>query len=252
MAECTGTPERALSHDQRPAAAFVGPGLYRRGVDYESLVPVISSLLGALIGAGAVLVSQRRQWKQDRQVDGDDQCERAVQELSVRASSLDMASHQAVSVVASFSSLGGQLNRLIGIVTPLDHQALFNGMNTHFEALNRAAAQLRMTQNQETIKLTNAVMFAAGSVIEAHHAAPSSRWSLVDVVHNLFAGRQMGGDRATVEEARATLGEAVRVLVEYTRKQLNHPHVDQWAVPETCSIGGGISVPKHGSPPTAA
>ena len=204
-------------------------------MNYDSLVPVIGSLFGVLIGVWATLVTQRRQWKEDRQVDDQNECRLAVRELSVRASSLDMASHQVVSVTSSFTSLGGQLNRLIGIVTPLDPQALFNGMNSHFEALNRAAEQLRITGDQETVKLTNAVMFAAASVIEAHHAAPSAGWSLARLLRMLFAGKRRG-DQAAIQEARASLGEAVRVLVEYTREHLNHPRVDLWAVPETLEI----------------
>ena len=127
-----------------------------------------------------------------------------------------MASHQAVSLAGAFTSVGGQLNRLIRIVTPFDQQALFEGMNVHFEGLNRAAARLRMTQDQETVCLTNAVMLAAAEVIEAHHASPSRRRRLLRMLHELFAGKQLG-DPAAISRSRATLAESVRALVAHMR-----------------------------------
>lgn len=200
-------------------------------MSFELIVSVIGPLFGALVGAGAALVGQRQQWKEDRKVDDEAEYKVAVQELAVRAQSLDMASHQAAEIATSFSSLGGQLNRLIGIVTPLDPPTMFDDMNIHFEALNRAAAQLRMCGDQETVRLTNAVMFAAASVIDAHHAAPISRWSLLRVFLNLFTGKTLG-DHAAIREARSSLAGAVRDLVGYTRETLNLPAVDLYATPE--------------------
>lgn len=201
-------------------------------MSYESIVSVVGPLLGALIGAGAALVGQRAQWRQDRKMDGETESKVAVQELAVRAQSLDMASHQAAAIATSLTSLGGQLSRLIGVVTPLDPLAVFHDMNVAFEALNRAAAQLRMSGDQETVRRTNAVMFAAASVIEAHHAAPMSRWSLLRVLLSLFAGTKLG-DQVAIREARTSLADAVSDLVGYTRRTLDLPAVDLFATPET-------------------
>lgn len=201
-------------------------------MSFDAIVPAVSSLLGALIGAGAALVGQRQQWKRDRKLGGETESKAAVQELAVRAQSLDTASHQAAAMAAAFSSLGGQFNRLIGLVTPLDPPTMFDNMNIHFEALNRAAAQLRMSGDQETVGLTNAVMFAAASVIDAHHADPTPRWSLLKVFVNLFTGKKLG-DQEAIREARNSLADAVRDLVVYTRTTLNLPSVDLYATPET-------------------
>lgn len=154
-----------------------------------------------------------------------------VQELVARVSSLDVASRQGILLAASFTFLGGQLNRLIRIVTPYDPHSMFAEMNIHFEGLNRAAAELRMTHDQQTIELTNAVAMAAAQVIDAHHARPASRRSLLQFLKQLITGRTMGNDQA-VKQARLKLSEATRDLVHYAREQLGHPQVDIWAVPE--------------------
>lgn len=198
-------------------------------MDIELIVTLAASLLGTLIGGGAVLASQRMQWRQDERAATTDQVRIAVEELVVRASSLDMASHQAVSLVGGFATVGGQLNRLIRIVTPLDQQALFAPMNIHYEALNRAAARLRLTQNQELIDRTNAVMFASAGVIEAH-AAQLHNSPLLRLVRLLLPRlRPAGHDK--IAEARDELGAAVRSLVEQTREQLDFERVDLSALP---------------------
>jgi hypothetical protein len=200
-------------------------------VSNELIVSALGPLVGALIGAAAALLGQRQQWKLDRKADGETESKVAVQELAVRAQSLDMASHQAAAIGVTFASLGGQLNRLIGIVTPLDPPAIFDDMNVHFEGLNRAAAQLRMSGDQETVRLTNAVMAAAASVIEAHHAALPSRWLLLREFIGLFTGTKLR-NQAAIDDARTRLADAVRDLVAHTRRTLSLSPVDLYAVPE--------------------
>jgi hypothetical protein len=212
-------------------------------VNYELLVTVVG-FLGTLIGVASVLVAQRLQWKQDRRAGGEDEVKRAVEELVVHARSLDLAAHAAASTAVSFMSLGGMLNRLIGIVTPLDPPALLEGMNTRLEALNRAAARLQITQDQRTVELANEVMLAAASVIHAHNQVVLSArtWPVRAVVRVFLAGEQAADPAAAVAEARSSLSKAVRALCGQTRTQLKHPRVDLWAEPEPLAMGPGHAV----------
>lgn len=109
-------------------------------------------------------------------------------------------------------------------------------MNGHFEGLNRAAAKLRITQDQETVRLANAAMLAAAAIIEAHHSSRSQGPWIVRTLRGLVAGEQLG-DPVAIQAARRALAEVVRTLVEHTRKQLDHQRVDLWELPTDSSMG---------------
>lgn len=199
-------------------------------MDYTTIWAAVSSLGGALIGAGAVIKSQQLQWRRDRAADADVARTGAVEELLLRALSLDLVSHQMTTVVSEFTSLGGQVNRLVRIVAPLDFSALLDKLNREAEALNRASAQIWMTTDQQTVKLTNAVTSAAMDVVTAHHATPKSgrvRRHLVGLVR----GRSFG-DEHRIQEARQRLAEARKALVDHTRHELRLPPVDLFALPD--------------------
>lgn len=206
-------------------------------MDLDLLVPAAASLLGAVIGGVAVLMGQQQQDKRNRKGDVEDDYRRAVEELAVRANALDVASHQVVSLTSTFTSLAGQLNRLLGIVTPFDQQALFTDMNAHHDALIRAATHLRGNHDQETVRLTNAVLYAAAEIVAAHHAAPDATRSLIRIVGSLYAGKAIGNPDQ-IASARSHLAESVQNLLGHARRALGHAEVDLSAVPVTLALSG--------------
>lgn len=183
------------------------------------------ALVGVLIGACTTLLTQRTQWRQQRRMSEEALSQDAVVEVTVRASTLDMASHQAAMIASSFSSLGGQLNRLIRIMGPLQPERLFDGLNREHELMLTAAAQLRLTQDEETVRCVDDILSAAAEMIAAHHALTTLRRTPLRLLMLMFAGRQRGdADRLTT--ARRNLHSAVGRLQEHSRRRWELPHID--------------------------
>lgn len=192
-------------------------------MDPQLLIPLAASLLGTVIGGGVVLTSQRLQWRQDQHVAHDTDLRQAAEEVIVHAHALDIASHQAISITSGFATLGGTLNRFLRIVTPLDQHALLAPMTQHFEALQRATARLRLTQDQATIGHVNEVMAAAGAVIEAHSALLPAA-PIVNLFRRLVG--RLARDNAQVVAARSDLAAAVEGLIGATRSRLQLDSVE--------------------------
>jgi hypothetical protein len=193
------------------------------------MINAATALSSAVVGAGAVLLAQRNQWKRDAEAAEADQLKRAVEEVLVKAQSVAMRSNEFTLLSTSIGSPSGQFVRVIGSVTPLDIAALFDAMNADIEAMQRAAARIWMESDQEAVTLTNAVVIAAAEVIDAHQTPlPGNR--VLNFCRGLVTGTP-SGDPSQVKEAREALGRARKALVEHTRRTLKLEHVDLFALP---------------------
>lgn len=193
------------------------------------IINATTALSSAVVGAGAVLLAQRNQWKRDTDAATADQLKRAVEEVLVKAQSVAMRSNEFTLLGANISSPGGQFARIVGTVTPLDVATLFDAMNADVEAMQRAGARIWMECDQETVALTNAVVVAAAEVIEAHQT-PLPGGKVVNFCRGLVKGKQ-SGDPSQVKDAREALGRTRKALVEHTRRTLRLEHVDLFALP---------------------
>lgn len=213
---------------QVPGKRTVGWPGYRRGMDYSPLITAGSSLLGAVIGAGAAIGSQRLQWGRERKADAERALQQAIEEIAAQVLSLDLASHRMVLAARDFSSLSGQLNRMLRVSRAFDLNDLFGEVARQGEALNRAAAQIWMTADQETIRLTNAVVMTATDLVTAHSAVQPATW---EKPRRVLDGFDLA-DQEKVSEVRKKLADARRELVDHARKKLGLPRVDLFALPE--------------------
>lgn len=191
-------------------------------VDYSPFVTAASSLVGAIVGASAVLGSQALQWRRERKADRDRMLQRAIEDVLVQVESIDLSLHLAVSLAKEFTSLSGQLNRLVRVSTAFDWRDLYSDLGTHLEELNRAAAQIWMSADQETVRRTNAVVLAAADIVTAHSAVRPATWRRL---RRLLDGIELA-DPAAVERARARLCTARRSLVDHARREFDRPVLD--------------------------
>lgn len=191
-------------------------------------VTAVGGLVGALIGASAALGAQYFQSRQARKQDAERERKHAIEEVIVRALAIDMRVHEMTVLAANAGSLDGLLARLLGTVVPLDYAAMFDTLHVEADGLNRAAAQVWLFGDEDTVKLTNAVTLAATDVIDAH-TQPKTNWIL-----NLFRVALLGRparDVERIESSRKGLAQARRTLVDHTRRKLNLEDVDLFAVP---------------------
>lgn len=196
-------------------------------VDYSPFVTAGSSLTGAVVGAGAVLGSQALQWRRERKADRDRMLQRAIEEVLVQVESIDLSLHLAVSMAKEFTSLSGQLNRLVRVSAAFDWRDLYSDLNTHLEELNRAAAQIWMSADRETVRLTNAVVLATADIVTAHSAVRPASWRRL---RRLVDGMELA-DPVAVAEVRARLSAARRNLVDHTRREFHRPALDLIGLP---------------------
>lgn len=176
------------------------PSLHRHGVAratyFDSvnstvLITAVTAVLSSIIGASAVLVAQRNQWKRDASSNAQAHLKRAVEEVVVKPISVSLRSQQLNLVAGIFSSPVGQISLLLRTAVPVDVPTLFESMNADLEALNRAASQIWMAGDQRSVKLVNAVAMAAASVISAHHA-PRAGNRVAEYIRRLSKGVQPG------------------------------------------------------------
>lgn len=194
----------------------------------DQLLTGAISLIAALIGASAALTAQYAQLRQARKADAERERKQAIEEVIVRAQAIDLRVNDMMVLAANAGSIHGLLGRVLGSVAPLDYAAMFNSLNVEVNALNRAAAQVWLFGDDETVALANAVSLAATDVVSAHTGA-NATW-----VSNLLRVAVFGQpprDAERIQSAREALGNARRALVEHTRKKLGLAHVDLFAVP---------------------
>jgi hypothetical protein len=193
-------------------------------VDPNQVLLALTSVIAAVIGAGAVVGAQHIHWKRDRAAAEVDHLQRAVEDVLVTSLSIDLRAHQLTLLATDASSVSGLLSRILGAVAPVNMSSLFETLNSEANALNRASSQVWMAGDQDTVKLTNSVVLAAMDVVEAHHATRQGN-RIVRFLRELFFGRQLG-DPEQVEKCRAKLAFARSDLVEHTRLTFGLPSVD--------------------------
>jgi hypothetical protein len=148
----------------------------------------------------------------------------AVQEILVKALSIDLQAHEFALLSTDISSASGLLSRLLRTSAPVDLPTLFRSLNVEAEALNRASAYVWMNADQKTIALTNDVVLTARDAVEAHFS-PRIGNRTVRFLLELFIGRRPG-DPAKVEATRQNLAAAREALVGHTRLVLDLPAVE--------------------------
>lgn len=183
---------------------------------WTTLIAVAGTLAGAGLIGGLALWGQQLQWRREQRTAAADALVLGAEELIVRAGTLDVASHQAVSMAGSFASLGGQVNRLLGIVSPVDLHAVLAPMHVQYEGLTRAAARIQLTQDDVLVRLAHIVVEQATEVIEAHNEG-LPRSPLLRVVRYILR-RPLGNERR-VADTRANLGEATRALIDEVQRR---------------------------------
>ena len=188
----------------------------------------VSSLVGALIGAGAALAAQYIGWRQTRRADSETERKLAIEEVLVRAQAVDMKAHDMTLLASNVGSLNGLLARILGSALPVDYAAMFDKLSAEGTALNRAAAQVWLFGEDKTVRLANAVVLAATDVVAAHTHAKGGR--LRTLVMVAFFGTYPR-DEQRIASARQALAEARRALVEHTRQTLKLEHVDLFGLP---------------------
>lgn len=193
-------------------------------MDPNQVLTAVASLLAASIGAGAVLAAQRFHWSRESAAAGEEGVKSSVQEVLVRALSIDLQAHELALFAKDASSVSGLLNRVLRASVPVDLPALFRGLNAEAEALNRASAYIWMNADEGTIRRTNEVVLAAMDVVDCHHSRrPGGR--VVTFLLELVVGRRPG-DPAEVEAAREKLAAARTALVEHTRSVFDLPAIN--------------------------
>lgn len=195
---------------------------------YAPLIAAGGSLVGASIGAGAALGSQVLQWKRERKDQRQRTRQQAVEEVLVQVESIDLALHRIATFAKEFTSLAGQLNRLLRISKAFDLNELYSELNRHVDSLNRAAAQIWMTADQETVLRTNAVVVASMELVTAHSAVRPVTWKNPE---RLLDGLELA-DETVVAAARKRLAEVRRDLVEHTRREFGLARVDLFGLPD--------------------
>lgn len=186
------------------------------------------ALLASIIGAGAALAAQHTQLKGARAADSERERKHAIEEIIVRAQAIDLRVHEMMVLTANGGSLNGLLGRILGAVVPLDYSAMFNTLNVEVDALNRAAAQVWLFGEDDTVALANAVSLAATDVIDAHTRASENR--IASLLRVAIFGR-LDQDAQKIQTARRALSRARRDLVEHTRLKLGLEDVDLFALP---------------------
>jgi hypothetical protein len=199
-----------------------------RPVTITAWITTAFGLGGVLVGAGAALLGQYLQWRREKKDRDHASRENAVEEVIVRALTVSWEAHNITVMAQEFSSMNGFLNRLFGVIKPFDYQALFAKLRSEIEALNRAGAQVLMSEDQETVTLTNAVVKASMDVLDAVTGHP--KVGLLGKILRIWRGVRFG-EVAAIKVAQQRLGDARRALVDHTRGSLNLKAVDLFALP---------------------
>lgn len=185
----------------------------------------LSSLVGAIIGAGAALTAQHMQWRHTRKAESEQEWKLAIVEVLVRAQAVDLRAHDMTLLALHASSLSGLVPRVLGSVSPVDYTVMSERLIADANALNQAAAQVWLFGDDKTVKLTNAVVIAAADVVAAHTTAKGKRPHIL-----AFFGRR-SHDEEQIAGARECLAEARRALADHTRQAFRLEHVDLFSLP---------------------
>jgi hypothetical protein len=203
-----------------------------------------SALLGALIGASAALGGQYLQWRLQRKERSEAARRAAVEEVLVRALSVSLMANQMTIAAHEFSSLSGFLARLLRVAKAFDYQGQMDGFRREIVALTRAGAQIWMAEDQEIVRLTNAVVDAATDAIDAFMVLPNANF--IGKVLRLWRGTMLG-DEAAISAARERVAAARVCLVEHLRRTLGLESIDLLARPDAWEPAGVRTPPIEGA-----
>jgi hypothetical protein len=202
-------------------------------VDPNQALVAATGLVASLVGALIAFWAQSWNWRRARKARALDDEFGAIEQLLVKALSLDLHAHQLALVARSRGSVDGTILSLVGGEASINAHATVQAMSDDAEDLHRAATHLWLTSDATTVALAREVSDAAADVIEAHMVR-RRRWMLRWTVDLVFGPRL--GDPSLIEHARVGLAAKREQLVRHTRKRFN--------LPELVSGDGGSQSPE--------
>ena len=196
-------------------------------MDTTAWITAVSGLIGAVIGAGAALVGQFVQARSQSRAETATEHKQAIEDVLVTAQAVDLRAHESMLIATNAGSLGGMASRMLRTTTPVDLHELLRGISNEADTLQRAAARVWLLGDEDTVRLTNAVVLAATDVVSAHHAVTTRR--IWNYVHVGLTGRHAKNE-TRLAEARNRLASARKALVEHSRLILGLHQMDPFSV----------------------
>lgn len=198
------------------------------GVDPNQLLVAATGLAASLIGALIAFWAQAWNWRRTRKAQAVDDEASAIQQLLVKALSLDLRAHQLALAARTRGSLDGTVLAFVGGEGIINTHATIEAMNADAEELHVAVTHLWLTSDAATVDLAREVSEAAAGVISAHTGR--SRISLLTRLTQVVAGPRLG-DPVLIESARTVLAEKRERLVQHTRNRLDLQELSSLAAP---------------------
>ncbi|WP_152186072.1 hypothetical protein [Segeticoccus rhizosphaerae] len=124
--------------------------------------------------------------------------------------------------------LYGLVARVLSSAAPLNYAEMAESLSSDADALSRAAAQVWLFGDDQTVKLTNAVVLAAADVVTAHTAQAGRR---LTTVLNVAVFGWLPYDGEGVARAQQALAKTRRALTDHTRQALKLKPVDVFGLP---------------------
>jgi hypothetical protein len=198
------------------------------GVDSSAWITAVIGLVGAVIGALAALLGQFLNSRSQARADAAKERKLAVEEVLVRSQAIDLRGHELMLFstnlwVVQWTHFASHRKR-----RPVDFLEVFDRMNADAIGLQRAAAQVWLFADNETVALTNAVALAAADVVTAHHQPAVGRAHRYAPI--ALTGRH-STDLERLKANREVLADARKALVNHTRKTLGLGETDPFAIP---------------------
>ena len=197
-------------------------------VDSSAWITAVSGLVGAVIGALAALLGQFLNSRSQARADAAKERKLAIEEVLVRSQAIDLRGHELLLIATNLGSFSGLVSRVIGNVAPVDFLEVFDRMNVESIGLQRAAAQIWLFADDETVALTNAVALAAADVVTAHHQPAVGRAH--QYARIALTGRH-SRDLERLKASREVLADARKALINHTRTTLGLGETDPFAIP---------------------
>jgi hypothetical protein len=187
-------------------------------VDPNQVLVAATGLTASLVGALIAFWAQAWNWRRTRKAQAVDDEATAIQQLLVKALSLDMGAHQLALAAKTRGSLDGTVLAFVGGEGIINTHATIEAMNRDAEQLHVAVTRLWLTSDAATVNLAREVLEAAAGVIAAHTGRrQASLWARI---HQLVTGPRLG-DPQRIESARTVLAEKREKLVQHTRKRFD-------------------------------
>jgi len=182
-------------------------------------LPGVLGLLGALIGAGAVLIGQLQHRRAEAKSKLLNDLHAAICDVLVLSQAVDLRAHNSTLLATQAGSLPGMTLRAIGVLAPVDLAATLANLSSTAEDLIRAGARLDLIADRETVELSDQVVTSAMEIVAAHHQPVSGRFS--NSVRVVFVGRH-AVDVERIRAGRAQLVVAHRALVSHSRIKIGN------------------------------